>query len=281
MAKFLTGNELNLELEKLLEKAEGSIILISPFIKLHARYESVLKLKINNPNLKITIVFGKNEENLAKSMAETDFNFFKQFPNIEIRFEKNLHAKYYANEYCAILTSMNLYSFSQDNNIEAGIIVNTSSFTSVATSLIIGGGDDVDEDSWKYFSRVIEQSDLLFKKIPEFESKMLGLSKKFKGSVTEVDKLTDFFSGKSKKKEIQVVEEKKGYGYCIRTAKQIPFDVKKSLSDSAFKAWNEFKDSNYQEKFCHFSGEPSNGETSFGKPIMRKNWNAAKKKFDF
>ena len=167
MAKFLTGNELNLELEKLLEKAEGSIILISPFIKLHARYESVLKLKINNPNLKITIVFGKNEENLAKSMAETDFNFFKQFPNIEIRFEKNLHAKYYANEYCAILTSMNLYSFSQDNNIEAGIIVNTSSFTSVATSLIIGGGDDVDEDSWKYFSRVIEQSDLLFKKIPE------------------------------------------------------------------------------------------------------------------
>ena len=30
------------------------------------------------------------------------------------------------------------------------------------------------------------------------------------------------------------------------------------------------------EKFCHFSGEPSNGETSFNKPILHKNWKKAK-----
>lgn len=58
MAKFLTGSKLNHELEMLFENAQSSIILISPFIKLHARYESVLKSKISNPDLSITIVFG-------------------------------------------------------------------------------------------------------------------------------------------------------------------------------------------------------------------------------
>lgn len=282
MAKFLTGNKLNLELEMLLEKAEKSIILISPFIKLHARYESALKAKIKNPNIAVTIVFGKNEEDLSKSMTETDFNFFKQFPNIEIRFEKRLHAKYYANESTAILTSMNLYSFSQDNNIEAGIIANTSSFASVASSLIIGGSnDDIDEDAWKYFSRVIDQSELLFKRTPEFESTMLGLSKKFKSSNTEVDQLTEFFSGISRKKIFEKVQEKKVLGYCIRSGKEIPFNVERPLSDSAFKSWNYFKDYDFPEKYCHFSGEPSNGETSYGKPILRKNWNEARKKNNF
>jgi hypothetical protein len=37
--------------------------------------------------------------------------FFKEFPNIEIRYEKDAKN---ANEASAILTSMNLYEFSQD-----------------------------------------------------------------------------------------------------------------------------------------------------------------------
>lgn len=174
---------------------------------------------------------------------------------------------------------MNLYSFSQDNNIEAGIIVNTSS---LATSLIIGGNNDnIDEEAWKYFKRVIQQSELLFKKSPEFESTMLGLSKKFKRSITQIDELTKFFSEKTKNKPIQKVEVKKTFGYCIRTGKQIPFNLEKPLSETAFKIWNNYKDYSYPEQYCHFSGEISNGETSVGKPILRKNWNEAKKIYAF
>ena len=110
MAKFLTGNELNSELEKILEGAEEQIILISPYIKLHDRYASTLRTKLNNHKLEITIVFGKNEDDMSRSMKQDDFNFFKEFPNIQIRYEKRLHAKYYASESAAILTSMNLYS---------------------------------------------------------------------------------------------------------------------------------------------------------------------------
>jgi hypothetical protein len=200
MAKFLTGNELNSELEKLLERAENLIILISPYIKLHERYASTLLTKKDNPNLEIIIVFGKNEEDISKSMKQEDFNFFKEFPNIEIRYEKRLHAKYYANESSAILTSMNLYNFSQDNNIEAGVLTKVTLLGNIANNLMsnVTGEESFDGTAWTYFSRVIDQSDLLFKKVPEYESAMLGFSKKYKSSKTEVDKLTDFFVNRPK-----------------------------------------------------------------------------------
>src|SRR5690625_1598201 len=107
MAKFLQGNELNAELEKIFKNAKQQLILISPYIKLHDRYISTLQAKKDNPNLELIILFGKNEEDMSKSMKQEDFNFFKEFPNIEIRYEKRLHAKYYCNDLSAILTSMN------------------------------------------------------------------------------------------------------------------------------------------------------------------------------
>jgi hypothetical protein len=51
------------------------------------------------------------------------------------------------------------------------------------------------------------------------------------------------------------------------------------LSYDAFKKWNEYGDPDYSEKFCHFSGEPSNGETSVRQPILKKNWKKAKEKY--
>jgi hypothetical protein len=200
MAKFLTGNELNSELEKLFENASEQIILISPYIKLHDRYISTLRTKQDNPKLEIIIVFGKNEEDISRSMKQEDFNFFKEFPNIEIRYEKRLHAKYYSNEYSAILTSMNLYNFSQDNNIEAGVLTKATLLGNIASNLMtnVTGEDSFDRTAWTYFSRVIDQSDLLFKKVPEYESAMLGLSKKYVSSKTEVDILTEFFANRQK-----------------------------------------------------------------------------------
>lgn len=284
MAKFLKGNELNSQLEKIFEDAEGQIILISPYIKLHDRYKSSLLTKIANPNIEIVILFGKNEDDLSKSMKQDDFDFFKQFPNIEIRYEKRLHAKYYANETKAILTSMNLYGFSQNNNIEAGVLMESSmkgSFT---------GENELDNSSWDYFRIVLEQSELLFEQKPIFEKKNLLSSRKYVKSEIEVDKLSDFFKNVSykkvyKKKEKIVTKTEiptnnvGNSGFCIRTGKEIPFNVEKPMNYEAFKMWNKYKDADYSEKYCHFSGELSDGKTSVNKPILNKNWKKAKEKF--
>ncbi len=285
MAKFLKGNELNAELEKIFETAEDQIILISPYIKLHDRYKSSLLTKINNPYLEIVLLFGKNEEDISKSMKQEDFDFFKQFPNIEILYEKRLHAKYYANKTKALLTSMNLYGFSQNNNIEAGVLMESSfkgSFT---------GENEMDNSSWEYFKIVLEQAELLYKKEPIFEKKNLLSSKKYVKSEVVEDKLSDFFNNKIYdkvyKKKFQKrksdtsteIKESENIGYCIRTGVKIPFNIEKPMSYEAFKMWNKYKDADYPEKYCHFSGELSNGKTSVNKPILNKNWKKAKAKY--
>jgi hypothetical protein len=277
MAKFIAGNELNLEIEKLLENAEKSIILVSPFIKLHRRYESVLKSKIERHSLRITILFGKNSEQMQKSMSYEDFAFFKQFPNIEIRYEKNLHAKYYANEKSAILTSMNLYSYSHDHNIEAGILTETT-LAATATKLIAGNlVENIDENAWKYFSRVINQSELLYKKEPVYEDKLLGLTKKFKTWEVKHDVLSAFFERlpKANDPEYSRHSREPHLGYCIRTGISIPFNINMPLSDASFESWKRYENRNYEENYCHFSGEPSYGETCFAKPILYKYWKVA------
>jgi hypothetical protein len=277
MAIFLTGNELNTQLENIFEFANKHLILISPYIKLHERYASVLKSKKEIYDFKIIVVFGKNENDFSKSMKEDDFNFFKDFPNIEIRYEKRLHAKYYANEEAAILTSMNLYTFSQDNNIEAGVLTMRKGLLGNLTS-----NDTLESDAGGYFDRVIEQSELLFLKTPTFESIKLGLSKRYISSEIQIDLLSEYFNSKIKtttyfKKETIVANGTiSKMGFCIRTGIQIPFNPKQAMSDTSFQSWKKFSNNEYPEKYCHFSGESSSGETSFSKPILKKNWKQAK-----
>jgi hypothetical protein len=280
MARFLQGSGLNAEIENLFKNANSQIVLISPFIKLHERYRAVLLDKKDNPDFRIIVVFGKNDEDYARSMGADDFNFFKQFPNISIRYENRLHAKYYANESASIITSMNLYSYSQDNNIEVGVLSESKRFST--------GG--LDEQAFEYFDLVVNQSQLLYRRTPKFEKKFLGLSTNYLGSTVETDQLSDFFASAIKYEEIG--NSRNGYkkqdvyvmkhhdatklGYCIRTGKQIPFNPDRPMGEEAYLSWRNYSNKDYAENFCHFSGEPSNGQTSYGRPILRKYWHKAK-----
>jgi len=288
MAKFLTGTDLNNELGKIFEDAQEQLILISPFIKLHVHYESILKSKKNNPRLAIILVFGKNENEVHKSMRYEDLNFFKDFPNIQIRYEKRLHAKYYSNEKSSILTSMNLYSFSQDNNIEAGVLTKATLIGNIASNLFMEE-DSLDIQTSKAFKRIVEQSELIYHNVPQFDKGIVGtgFNKKYLKSNPEVDILSKFFSSKMQEvdsfKETKVKSnfrstlnsEEAAIGYCIRTGKRIPLNDKQPMCDEAYQSWVKFGNKDYEEKYCHFSGEESFGETTYAKPIMRKNWKKA------
>jgi hypothetical protein len=298
-ARFITDSDLNAALEGIFKNAKNQLILISPYIKLHDRLQAILKTRLNDPELFIQVVFGKNEEDPKRSMRKEDLEFFMQFPNIEIRHERRLHAKYYTNDSQAIITSMNLYSYSQDNNIESGILTSVSMLGGLANQLM--RSESLDDQALGYFSRVVDQATIIYKKEPEYEKAMFGLTKRHIGSKVVEDKISDFFTSKLQSERPKpsvarviappsVVSPKAPpaapvpldtSGYCIRTGVPIPFNVKRPLSDEAYKSWSRYKDENYAERYCHFSGEPSNGETSVAKPVLRKHWKVAKDKFGF
>ncbi len=273
MAKFLSGSALNAALEKILDTAQDRLILVSPYIKLHSRVKSSLLAHQKNPNLEIIVVFGKNEDNVSKSISRLEVDFFCEFPNVKVLYAEHLHAKYYANEFDALITSMNLYEYSQNQNIEAGILLEFK----------LLGNNSLDYDAANYFSRVIEQAKVVYEAFPEFEKTSLGFSKKYIKSRIQTDIRKEMFADK-KLQETPAIKPANnstgkpngGSAYCIRTGSSIPFNPKRPMSDDAYKSWSKFSNQDYPEKYCHFSGEASNGETSFSKPILRKNWNKAK-----
>lgn len=94
-------------------------MLISPFLKLNDRVKELLEDK-NRLKIDVRIVYGKNE------LQPEEINWLKELSFIRTSFCKNLHAKCYLNEESCIITSLNLYEFSQVNNNEMGVVLNRS-----------------------------------------------------------------------------------------------------------------------------------------------------------
>ncbi|HJV25645.1 MAG TPA: phospholipase D family protein [Aromatoleum sp.] len=116
MAKFLNTSATNYFLEELIKNAKDRLILISPFLKLNDRMKELLADK-NRLKIDVRIVYGKSE------LQPEEINWLKELTYIRTSFCKNLHAKCYLNEELAIITSLNLYEFSQINNNEMGVLI--------------------------------------------------------------------------------------------------------------------------------------------------------------
>src|SRR5690554_6609756 len=116
MAKFLNTSATNYFLEELIKDAKDRLILISPYLKLNDRVKELLADK-NRLKIDVRIVYGKSE------LQPAEISWLREQTYIRTSFCKNLHAKCYLNEELCIITSLNLYEFSQVNNNEMGILI--------------------------------------------------------------------------------------------------------------------------------------------------------------
>lgn len=284
MASFVKDTEINLLLEDLIREAEEQIVLFCPYFKLHDRLRDCLKLRKDNYDLRIIIVFGKNEDDPSKSLHREDYEFLKSFPYVDIAYEKRLHAKYYSNEKRGLITSLNLHTHSHNNNIEVGVVFTTKNllknFTSKTLGLvtsIISDTEDLATEAQDFFVDIYKNAEKIYQKEPKFKNGFLGLSKNYSHSDVLVDR-TDWFYDQIKEKEhsqrnpigfnshksnsyTTIVEK----GFCIRTGEKIAFNPSKPLSWGAYQTWAEFGNPDYREKYCHGCGKPHN--TSVRNPL--------------
>ncbi len=295
MAKLLYDSKLNSALEEIISEAESHIIFICPFFKLHDRLKDRLKLKMKEPEVRLIIVFGKNEEEPSKSLNKEDFEFLKSFPHVTIAYEKRLHAKYFANEKSGLVTSINLHSFSLNNNIEVGVSFKTKSILKDLTNRalnpltsMISDTEDIANESINFFDGVYKNAEIIFDRRPKYESKMFGLQKSYTESEVLVDISSDFFqrmrgnfgnqtskptfasnSGNEHRKNNYNYSNQSNYssstGYCIRTRETIELNPSKPLSRDAYYVWAEFSNPDYTERYCHGCGK--NWNTSVRRPF--------------
>jgi phosphatidylserine/phosphatidylglycerophosphate/cardiolipin synthase-like enzyme len=225
MAKFLTTTGVSFHIEQLINKANEKLILISPFLKINDRIKQSLEDK-NRMKMDIRVVYGKNE------LQPDENNWLKSMQFIRTSFCKDLHAKCYLNEKEAIITSMNLYEFSQVNNNEMGIHI------------------EKEEDAE------------IYKDVLEEANRLIRISDEIRISVEKTDKT------KKSEKEIPIISKSHNFnnvGYCIRCRADLKLNPEQPLCYNCYKAWEKYSNPDYEEKFCHTCGKE--GKTSISKPV--------------
>ena len=223
MAKFLTTTQISAELETLIKSAQDDVIIISPYLKVNERLQDFI-VDADRNRVRFTLIYGKQD------MRPAEREWINQLTNGETGFVPNLHAKCYLNEAAAIVTSMNLYEFSQQNNDEMGILVTREA------------DPDLFEDIRTEAQRLGRKAGVQWgKQSAATEAELSG------GTLDETPPNT------------------KLAGYCIRCRKRIKLDRAKPLCLQCYREWVKYKNESYPEKYCHNCGEPM--ATTFSKPL--------------
>ena len=116
MAKFLNTRKAVSEIEDLIRNAEQRLILISPYLKLSKDFKELLTYR-NSKDKITTVIFGKQELN------PNEMKFLQGLRFVILKYNQDLHAKCYLNDNKMIITSLNLYEFSMNNNKEMGVLI--------------------------------------------------------------------------------------------------------------------------------------------------------------
>ncbi len=287
MAKFIAGKDLVEAVDDIIFSAKSRLLIISPYIRLDDHFKKLFENHKGKADIEIIIGFGKNEENVTKSLNEEDFAFFKDFPNIGIVYIPNLHAKYYSNEKVGLVTSINLLNSSFRNNIEYGVLGESS---------LLGNGDKFDLAAFDYSSKILKDGYAVFARRPNFKKKLFGLAKDFVGSsikwdITEDliynrrlekhdifefldrDKFVTFDKSPKPKRDIsdsqynvqKAKQDSRNHdGYCIRCKDEIDLDTDRPYCYSCYQVWVSFGNYDYQENYCHNCGKDE--RTTMDKP---------------
>ena len=236
MAKFLKTTGVSYHLQQLIDNADETLILISPFLKVNDRLRQSLEDK-DRMKIDIRVIYGKNE------LAPKEIDWLRSLQFIRTSFLENLHAKCYLSEKEAILTSMNLYEYSQVNNEEMGIYVTK-------------------EDDPELYGEIRTEA-----------QRLLRISDEIRVSVEKVTKEKDLSSKKVVNKGVVAGEK----GFCIRCKKEIDLSITSPYCAGCYKSWKRYSNKSYEEKHCHNCGEEH--KTTMEKPVCYSCFKKNRKKF--
>jgi phosphatidylserine/phosphatidylglycerophosphate/cardiolipin synthase-like enzyme len=141
MAKYLRTSGITAEVEGLIREARQLLYIISPYLKLSDHIRELLNDK-EREKQEVRIIFGKQE------LSPTEMSFLQNLKYVRLYFSKNLHAKCYLNEKKMIISSMNLYEFSQQHNREMGILIEREN----------EADREVYEDAWKDVESILNNA---------------------------------------------------------------------------------------------------------------------------
>jgi hypothetical protein len=127
MADFLTTTGLSSKIEEIINESKKYLIVASPFLNISERYQKCLNLA-SKRGVDIRFLYGKDsiKSGYTKTQQKKAFDFLDTLDNCKLIEVEPLHAKCFLNEDSIIIGSMNLYSYSEANNYEMGVLLSKS-----------------------------------------------------------------------------------------------------------------------------------------------------------
>lgn len=229
MVEFLNTSAAYAKIEDIIDKAITKVVLISPFISFP---ESLLdRLKYMDGHGVKTIIVCKGSDLKDKERSD-----LKQLRNLELRFDENLHAKCFYNEKSMVITSLNLYDYSRQNNREMGILINS--------------------DEKPIFNEALKEATY----IVENAEKDSTIRSIIRDVVKEAKKVMDSPAAGDVRKvktsnRVRTSSRITQKGFCLRCGKSIPYDIDKPYCLPCARLWNKSGGyGDHKEKFCHQCG---------------------------
>ena len=238
MAELCTRKECVAEIGRIVRRAKEKIVLVSPFIDVDEEILERLKQKTDD-GVEIVVIWGK-KKNQPKAKSILDVSGVTEI------FIENLHAKCYLNEDEALISSMNLYEYSQNNNEELGILVTR-------------------ENDEQLYEEIIQE-------VRRWESKVQKQPPKAKKQSEPKESLMP----QGKKVLVPTV------GSCIRCHDGVlinPTDLRPYCQTCHFKWRGASQTKEHPENYCHVCG--TRYQTSLSKPACKECWEKYRYAIDF
>ncbi|HEX8431615.1 MAG TPA: phospholipase D family protein [Longimicrobium sp.] len=223
MAEFLTTAGVADKLEQIIRGAKERLVLVSPYLQLSRIWMQRLH-DAEGRGVSITFVYGKQE------LKQEQIDLLAMLKKPTLYYLENLHAKCYMNESSMVITSMNLYEFSEKTNREMGVMV-------VAD-------EPVFMDAAREVDSIIRAA--ARKPNPVVKADARPAARGRGGSP----------AGASRTR-----------GSCIRCLTEIPRNVSRPLCRSCYDTWSAFGNPDYPERACHQCGTAS--DVSVARPLCR------------
>ena len=233
MAEFLTTKGITHAIDQIIKNAEEKLWIISPYLKIDRHFKELLEeTDEDRRKVDIRVIYGKKE------LRQEEKNWLAGRRSFKIYFREHLHAKCYLNEKEVLLTSMNLYDYSQDNNDEMGVLVSRVNDSTL-------------------FDEILRESQSILKKSKEIRE-MVATSSPSTEPPPQPKR-------KSRRGTERAIAETARNGFCIRCNASVPLNPVQPYCGSCFGSWNRFQNPNYEEKYCHACG--SDMATTMNKPV--------------
>ena len=229
----------------LIEKAQREIIIVSPWVKMWTHLKEELE-HAKKKGVQISLYYRLDEKEIN---IDELLPYFTHFIPI-----KNLHAKIYFIDDDVVVSSMNLYDYSQQSNKEIAILLKDQSHKDELRNYL--------DSRLKPFAVRIHRQTKQYEREKASSKQTTGDRSKtqvepFKpvsGIGSLVQKAAEFLSSLQNQP-----------GRCIRCGTSIEFDPFRPLCGDCYREWSKYENETYTENFCHDCGKKS--KTSYAKPL--------------